>query len=176
MSGPAPRADGAISFEPVGREHLGLLRGWFSEPHVRAWWGEPDEEVAAVVADLDGVGSGFAMWVAHLDGVPFAYLQDGDPGAAEEPYYADPPDGARCVDLLIGAPSHVGRGLAPPLLRAFAAHAAGRGARMLLIDPDAANAPAVAAYRRAGFEETARHREGPKEIIVMHLTLTERTP
>ena len=170
-SAPPYGPDGApaVTFAEVGRADLPLLRGWFSEPHVRAWWGTPEEEIAAVEADLGG--GGFAMWIASIEGVPFAYVQDGPPEQAEEPYYADPPEGHRAVDVLIGPPSHLGRGLAAPMLQAFAAHAAGRGIAGLLIDPDAANGPAVRAYRRAGFEEVSRHRDAEGETIVMRMSL-----
>jgi ribosomal protein S18 acetylase RimI-like enzyme len=57
------------------------------------------------------------------------------------------------------------------MMRAFAAHAEGRGFAGLLIDPDAANEPAVRAYRRAGFEEALRHRDADGEIIVMKMPL-----
>ena len=172
--GPNAAADGRdvaarIGFEAVGHRHLDLLLEWFSQPHVREWWGPPEEELAAVEADLEG--GGFAMWIATLDGAPFGYVQDGDPAGAEEPYYANTPEGARAVDLLIGPPSHLGRGLAAPMLRAFARHVAERGARGLLLDPDAANERAVRAYRRAGFREIRRHRDGDRETVVLHLPL-----
>ena len=144
-----------------------MLLAWFSQPHARRWWGPPEDDLAMVEADLDG--GGFAMWIAALDGVPFADVQDCDPARAEEPYHAGAPPGARAMDLLIGPPSHLGRGLAGPLLRAFADHAAARGAAGLRLDPDAGNAPAVAAYRHAGFAETARHRERGAETVVMRL-------
>lgn len=172
--GPRAVAEGGdaparISFEAVGRGHLPLLRDWFSYPHVREWWGPPEEELAAVEADLDG--NGFAMWIASLDGVPFAYVQDDDPARAEEPYYVGMPEGARAVDLLIGPPSQLGRGHAAPLLRAFAVHAEARGALGLLLDPDARNERAVRAYRRAEFREIRRHRDESGETIVFHLPL-----
>lgn len=168
-SGARAVVEARIAFEAVGRGHLGLLRGWFGEPHVLAWWGPPEEELAAVEADLGG--GGFAMWIASLDGVPFAYVQDGPPEQAEEPYYAGAPAGWRAVDVLIGARSHLGRGLAAPMLRAFADHAAARGVPGLLIDPDAANEPAVQAYLRAGFHELRRHRCEDGKAIVMHMPL-----
>lgn len=158
-----------VTFAPVGRGDLPLLLRWFSEPHVRVWWGPPEEELAAVVKGLDE--GGFAMWIASAKGVPFAYVQDGPPEQAEEPYYAGAPSGWRAVDVLIGSPAHLGRGLAAPMMRAFAAHAEGRGFAGLLIDPDAANEPAVRAYRRAGFEEALRHRDADGEIIVMKMPL-----
>lgn len=145
-----------------------MLRGWFAEPHVREWWGPPEQEVAAVEADLDG--GRFAVWIASLDGVPFAYVQDCDPAEAEA-YYADAPPGARAADVLIGPPSHLGRGLAAPLLRAFARHAGARGASGLLLDPDGRNARALAAYRRAGFAERRRHRGGACETVVLFLPI-----
>ena len=162
-----------FAFERVRQDHFPLLLRWFSAPHVRRWWGPPEEELALVEADLDG--GRFAMWIASQGGVPFAYVQDGDPDEFEESFDIDPPPGARAVDLLIGAPSHLGRGHAAPLLRAFAGHAAARGASALLLDPDAANDRALAAYARAGFEEIARHRDGPAETVAMSLPFALET-
>ena len=165
---------GRIEFERVRRDHLPMLLGWFSEPYVQAWWGPPADALAAIEDDLDG--GRFAMWIASLDGEPFAYVQDCDPTEADECCYADAPPGARAVDLLIGPPSHLGRGLAAPLLRAFAGHAAARGATGFLLNPDAGNAAALAAYARAGFEEVARHRDGPAETVLPHLPLASEGP
>lgn len=149
-----------IGFAAVTRDDLLLLRDWLSQPHVRRWWGDPDEEIAAIAADLAEPG-GYALWIARADGAPFAYLQDGDPTTAEETHYRHAPAGYRALDVLIGSPDHLGRGLAAPLLRAFAVHAAARAPAGLLLDPDPGNLLAVAAYRCAGFAEIGRVVTGP---------------
>ena len=156
-----------IVIRPLMRGDLDLLADWFAQPHVRAWWGPPEEEMAMVRSDLEGVGAGFEMWIASVEGVPFGYLQDGPPEGAEEPYYQGLEPGARVIDLLIGPPSHLGRGLAAPMLRAHAADLRAAGAPALYIDPDARNERAVRAYRRAGFTEVARHLDAGEETIVM---------
>ncbi len=168
-----------IAFGPVGEGDLPMLRDWLSQPHVRRWWGPPDDEIAAIRADLpprSPGGSGFDMWIATADGTPFAYIQDGDPRGAREPYYRASPAGYRAVDLLIGPPSHIGRGLAAPMLRAFAAHAKDRGAAGLLLDPHPGNLPAVSAYARAGFIAIAHHDDPEDPAIVMALPFSGYGP
>ena len=38
------RAD--YRFRPMVSSDLAMVRTWLSEPHVRHWWGEPDEQFA----------------------------------------------------------------------------------------------------------------------------------
>ena len=158
-----------IEIRPLRRADLPLLESWFGEPHVREWWGPPEEEMDAVLADLEGRqgASGFDMWIAELDGAPFGYLQDGPTERAEEPYYAGLGGAARAMDALIGSPAHLGRGHAAPMVRRHAEGLVARGAAAVYLDPDAANERAVRAYARAGFIEVARHRGAGDETVIM---------
>lgn len=158
-----------IAVRPLCGADLPMLADWFAAPHVRAWWGPPEEELDAVRADLERRpgASGFDMWIAEADGAPFGYLQDGPAERAEEPYYAGLEPGARAMDLLIGPPSRLRRGLAAPMVRRHAETLIGQGAPAVYLDPAAANGPALRAYARAGFAEAARHRGGGEETIVM---------
>ena len=47
-------ADGEIAFRPVGAPDYPLLRGWLSAPHVRAWWGDPEEELGFIRDMVEG--------------------------------------------------------------------------------------------------------------------------
>lgn len=145
-----------ITLRPLTEADLDLVHGWFGQPHVRAFWGTPEKELAAVKADLAGTGSGFTMLIASVDGAPFAYLQHQPTATAPDPYYADAPLGAQAIDLLIGPLEHLGKGLAAPLLDALAAHLTAQGTTALLLDPDIANTRALKAYRRAGFTDHRR--------------------
>ena len=135
----------------------------FGEPHMRERWDPPEEEPAAVEAVLDG--GGFDIRIASVDEIPFACVPDGDP-AEDEARLVDPPASARAVDLLVGPPSHLGRGLVVAFPTAFAEQAAARGATGLPLHPDACSRRALAACARAGFAELGRRRDGGCETVV----------
>lgn len=62
------------------------------------------------------------------------------------------------IQTLAVAPAHQGRGLGTTLLSALLGEAAGRGAREVLLEVRADNAPALALYGRHGFERLSRRR------------------
>ena len=145
-----------ITFEPVTPAHVPLLRGWLSTPEARQWWGEPEEEIRLILeGEASGESRGFiAVHEAHG---PFAYIQCWDCAlvpphlVAEEPWVADQAPGTLGVDITIGVPDLIGRGLGSQAVRAFCDRLFAQGAPRLLIDPDAANGRAVRAYEKAGF-------------------------
>jgi aminoglycoside 6'-N-acetyltransferase len=78
------------------------------------------------------------------------------------------PQGTRGIDLFIGDPNMIGRGHGTDLIRCFVDDLLGRGLPRVVTDPDPANARAIRAYEKAGFE---RHREvttpdGPALLMV----------
>ena len=62
------------SFTRVTRADYPLLRGWLAQPHVRAWWGDPEEEIALIDEDIESGPTDMRL-VASADR-PFAYVQD----------------------------------------------------------------------------------------------------
>jgi aminoglycoside 6'-N-acetyltransferase len=156
-----------ITLHRVTDADLPLLHRWLAEPHVRAWWGDPDEEIALI---REGEASGESEgYVAHEAGEPVAYLQSWRPTAHdEEEWFATVPHDAVGIDMFVGPPERIGRGVGPRVLRAFARHLVARGATRLIIDPDAANTRAVRAYAKAGFRRFAVAGRD-KDIILMEL-------
>src|SRR5690349_25058666 len=61
------------AFQPMTAADLPLIRRWLAEPHVRQWWGEPDEQYELVSGDLDEVA--MDQYIVSADRVPFGYLQ-----------------------------------------------------------------------------------------------------
>ncbi len=142
-------ADG-YRFSPVAVTDLGLLRDWLAQPHVMEWWGDPDHEIALIEEGLDLPW--VASYVVSRDGDPFAYVQSwqvfGDP---EDVPFPDQPPGTLGVDPFIGPPEWLGRGHGSAFLRRFLRHGFAQGVPRFVIDPDPANARAIAAYAKAGF-------------------------
>jgi aminoglycoside 6'-N-acetyltransferase len=60
------------------------------------------------------------------------------------------------VDLSLGDPAKLSRGIGSAALRAFAERLAAQGYRTIIIDPDPENARAVRAYEKAGFRAIPR--------------------
>lgn len=130
------------------------------------WW---DFGVHPTVEGLRAAASAGNLFIARSDGaaVPLAgeaavppvlgaFVLDGRQGAdyGVAPWRVSAPaERIAVLHLVAVAPSLRGRGLAGALLDAAIAEARRRGAMALRLDVFDNNAPAIAAYRRAGFED-----------------------
>ena len=139
----------AYTFPRLTRADYPLMRGWLAQPHVRAWWGDPEEEIALIDEDIDAGPTDMRLVV--LGGQPFAYVQDYPAHHWHMPHYAGFPQGTRAVDTFLGDPAFLGQGHAARYLRQRCAELVTQGATAVVIDPSPDNERAVRAYRRAGF-------------------------
>src|SRR3954452_24192350 len=119
----------AYQFRPMSADDLPLIRDWLVLPHVREWWGHPDEQFGLVSGDMSEPA--MDQYVVSHDDVPFGYLQ----------WYrltdwnicfGPQPEATRGIDQMIGAPEMVGRGHGSAFIRVFIEpardrHAACRG-------------------------------------------------
>lgn len=157
---------GSYAFTPVSRADYPRLRAWLAEPHVRAWWGTPDEELALIEQDL--ADAAVDMRIVSLNGQPFAYVQDYPAHHWPMPQYADQPAGARAMDTFLGDPALLGQGHGARYLKARARALMAQGCPRVVMDPDPANHRAVKTYRRAGFRgATIRPCEDGDPVLVM---------
>ncbi len=144
----------AYTFPRLTRADYPLMRGWLAQPHVRAWWGDPDEEIALIdediVGSLDGTGSTDMRLVAQ-DGTAFAYVQDYPAHHWPQPQFATFPPGTRAMDTFLGDPAYLNRGHGAAYLRRRAGDLRAAGYPTVVIDPAPHNERAVRAYLRAGF-------------------------
>lgn len=146
-----------IDFKPVTRGDLPLLEKWFAEPHMRDWWGEPDEEVALIRDMVEGRDT-TRPFLIKLDGEPVGYIQYWFVGELQQrewledhPWLSVFPDHAVGIDISIGEPRRLGRGVGPAAIRAFARRLYVWGHPVIVTDPDPDNRRAVRAYEKAGF-------------------------
>lgn len=145
-----------------------MLRRWLSEPHIGGWWGDPDEEIALIEADLE---NGPTVMRIVWDDKPFAYVQDYPAHHWPMPHYVDFPQNTRAMDTFLGDPAYLGRGHAARYLRQRASELIAAGAPKVVIDPSPDNLRAVRAYRSAGFAgEEIRPCEDGDPVIVMEFT------
>jgi aminoglycoside 6'-N-acetyltransferase len=138
----------AYAFQHMTAADLPLIKRWLAEPHVRQWWGDPDEQYKLVSGDLDEVA--MDQYIASAAGAPFGYLQCYDLTAWNSGF-GDQPEGTRGIDLFIGEGEMIGRGHGSALIRTFVDDRLKSGAPRVVTDPDPENERAIRAYENAGF-------------------------
>ena len=152
-------------FRPMTTTDLPLIRQWLAQPHVRQWWGDPSEQDDLVSGDLNEPA--MDQFIVSVGGRDFAYLQCYDL-TAWNAGFGEHPLGTRGIDQLIGEPDMVGRGHGSAFIRAFVDDRFRHGAPRIVTDPDPANARAVRAYQKAGFEKAGMvdTPDGPALLMV----------
>ena len=169
-------------FRPLVRDDLPVMRSWLARPHIREWWGEPEQELGYIRDMIEGRDSTrpFIFWV---DGEPAGYIQYWFIGdhqnakwIADHPWLAELPSDAVGVDLSIGEPDKLSRGIGSATLRQFAQRLVEQGYRTIIIDPDPENKRAVRAYEKAGFRPIPQLLGRTGDTLIMRYELTENDP
>jgi aminoglycoside 6'-N-acetyltransferase len=149
--------DGAIGFRPATPADYPLLARWLEAPHLSVWWGDPEEELGLIRDMVEGRDT-TRPFIIELDGAAVGYIQCWFVGhhqnaawIAEHPWLAELPSDAVGVDLSLGDPAQLSRGIGSAALAAFARRLRAEGHRTIVIDPDPGNVRAVRAYAKAGF-------------------------
>ena len=114
---------GPITFRAMEDRDIPLLLQWLRKPHVAEFWDSPlftDEELDAKYKGYLASSSRVRPFIGLVSGQPFAYMQcyiftSEDVKIVALGYESS----AFGMDYLIGDERHVGRGLAPSLLRSF---------------------------------------------------------
>ena len=129
-----------------------MLRHWLGLPHVREWWGNPDEEIGLIAFEAQADGTeGF---IILLNDAPVGYIQSWIPSHYdEEDWERDLSPATRGIDIFIGELAALGNG--STIIRAFAQRLLAQGHQHLVIDPDRRNHRAIRAYEKAGFTKFA---------------------
>jgi aminoglycoside 6'-N-acetyltransferase len=133
-------------------QDLPTVHRWLRAPHVGEWWGDPDQQFALVSGDLSDPA--MEQFVVSAEDRSFAYLQCYDPTAWPENGFGALPAGSRGVDQFIGEVHMIGRGYGSAMIRSFVDALLGSGTPLVVTDPDPANARAVKAYEKAGFQKS----------------------
>lgn len=173
-----------IGFSPVGEKHYPLLLAWLNAPHVREWWGDPDEEIGFIREMVEGRDT-TRPFVITLDGEPVGYIQvwflghhQNEEWTKDNPWLLELAPEAVGVDLSIGHADKLSQGIGSAALTAFVAYLRGLGHETIIIDPDPANARAVRAYAKAGFRPVPQleGRTGAEALIMQFDPKANETP
>ena len=142
-------AEPRYDFRAVTSKDLPMLARWLKEPHLAEWWGDPAVSLSEIEDAMEDIAT--EPLIVEVDGEPIAYLQSYDPHLEEDHPYQDQPTGTLGIDISIGRPDRVGKGLGSAIIRQFAEMLFEEGCPRIIIDPDPANARAIRAYEKAGF-------------------------
>ena len=135
-------------FRPMTADDLLLVRHWLAMPHVREWWGDPDEQLALVSEDM--THPAMDQYIVGTDHRNIGYLQCYRMTEWNTGFGAQP-EGTRGIDQMIGEPGMIERGHGSAFIRAFIEDLLATGTPRVVTDPDPTNARAIRAYEKAGF-------------------------
>ena len=161
------------------------MERWLREPHVLQWWREPLDAAgleAKYGPRIDGVEPTH-MFVIECDGRPVGWIQwyrwsDYESHAKKLGAEAD----AAGVDLAIGAPDMIGRGLGPLVITTFLERVvfADLSVTAVVSDPEASNVRSRRAFEKAGFHSGVAvvldGERDPRVIVRLNRTGTIAAP
>jgi aminoglycoside 6'-N-acetyltransferase len=172
-------ASASYEFRAMTADDLPLMRRWLESPHFREWWGEPETELGHILDMIEGRDT-TRPFIFSADGEPAGYIQYWFIGhyqnaawIADHPWLAELPADAVGVDLSVGEPARLAKGIGSGALRAFANRLVRQGHRTIIIDPDPANARAVRAYEKAGFRAISRLLGRTGDTLIMQFESQE---
>ena len=153
-------------FRPLTGKDMKLIARWLAEPHVAAWWGDKESELAGIADNIDSIA--VEPLIIELDGRPIGYIQSYDPNLEEgENPYADQPFGTLGIDQFIGEPELIGKGHGTRLIAEFVATLFEEGAPRVIVDPNPANAGAIRCYEKVGFRRLGPVQTPDGEMLLM---------
>ncbi len=171
-----------IDFIPVQAAHYPLLRQWLAEPHMREWWGDPDEELGFIRDMVEGRDT-TRPFLISFQGRPVGYIQywfighhQNETWIRDHPWLKELPSDTIGVDLSLGEAEALSRGIGSAALAAFVRRLRAEGHHRIIIDPDPANRRAVRAYMKAGFRPVPHLQGRTGDVLIMqHDPLSNET-
>jgi aminoglycoside 6'-N-acetyltransferase len=156
---------GPYQFRPFTADDLPLMARWLQRPHMAEWWGDPDQQLAIVRADIDDPA--MDQYLVLFADTPFAYLQ-----CYRMTHWNDcfgpQPVGTLGIDQSIGEADMVGRGHGSAFIRQFTDALLAAGTPRIVTDPAPGNGRAIRCYEKAGFhrDRAVETPDGPALLMV----------
>lgn len=149
---------------------LPLIRRWDAAPHLAGRMGDQDHNDWDWENQLGRHAPWREMLIAEEHGRPVGFVQIIDPAEEESHYWGDCAKGLRAVDIWIGDPGDLRRGLGRSMMRlALGRCFADPGVTAVLVDPMADNEAAHRFYEAIGFRLIGPRTFGPDHCLVYSL-------
>ena len=167
----------SVSLEPFSELHLSALSGWLRCPHVAPWYPAPEDNIAWAADPPEG---GSQSLIA-CESRPVGYIrwQVVDRETLDSVGLNEIPTNAVDVDLLLGEPEYLGKGLGPAALELLLGRLRANAALPLIgLTTSIENARAHRAFEKAGFRVARQYTPagfGPCYLFVRPLQ-HERIP
>lgn len=156
-----------ILFQPLTSSHFPLLVTWLNAPHVLRWWPyDTPWTLDSVTAKYETYTEGYKVtagdvkpihaFIIVVDDVPIGYIQYYDAydfprdNGSLKPNDLVPPSLA-ALDLFIGNPRYLGKGLGVPIIRTFLEYHVWPTFNACFVDPESDNIIALKVFAKAGF-------------------------
>jgi len=159
------------AFRAVEAADFPLLADWLAQPHVRRWWGNPNDALISIGQHLHDPL--VEPYIVTLKGEEFAYIQVADLDGEEDEALSDQPEGTCGIDQFIGVEQLLGRGHGPAFMALFCEGLFEKGKRRVLVDPHPENAFAIRAYAKAGFQRLGETTTNYGRALLMALDRQE---
>ncbi|MGZ3650881.1 MAG: GNAT family N-acetyltransferase [Bdellovibrionota bacterium] len=143
-----------FTFVPLQLRHLGLLRHWLAQEHVKKFWQETEDEQKfreKFLVELPARSVRAFVIVHDSREIGFAQYYEADKVGGG--WWPGEPPGTFGVDLFLGERELLGKGMGPAAIGAFVSFMGKQepAMRSLLIDPSPVNRRAIRAFEKAGF-------------------------
>lgn len=143
-----------FTFKAVDTTSRALIHSWMVQEHVKEWI--HGECLQRTLEDLDAFlrgPSSYQHWLSYDGDIPFGYLLTSEvkrDGEDEYACFCRKEDGAITLDVLIGNPQYLGKGLGHRMIQEFLLSKFST-VHEVLIDPEVMNRRAIHVYEKAGF-------------------------
>jgi|JI8StandDraft_1071087.scaffolds.fasta_scaffold143856_1 aminoglycoside 6'-N-acetyltransferase len=159
---------GTVTLRRARADDIPRLEAWDTQPHVVAATG--DDDVFDWADELSRDAEWTTTLIAEEDGRPVGVVQMIDPREEETHYWGEVEPNLRAIDIWIGEPEDLGRGLGSQMMTLVLDQCFDDPAVVaVLIDPLETNVRARAFYRRMGFAEVGPRVFGNDHCLVHRL-------
>lgn len=170
----------SIHFETLRKDQQEMLNGWFCQDYVAEFWHGVGlkNTLETISRFVSGEEKLFTLWIAYDRATPFGYLMSSEVDFKKDQLYAKyltSESKAITLDLLIGNPSYLGKGLAQKMIRELLLQKFS-DASDVFIDPGIHNSKAIHVYEKVGFrkvEEFTPKWNPSSTCVLMHLKLEQ---
>lgn len=142
-----------FEFAPVNEESVPLIHQWLAQDYINEWLhGQGLENTFKNLDEFIQGKTDCSHWIAFDNGVPFGYLIVSPITLDSNDAYGQYCSGeAITLDVFIGNPSYIGKGIAHVMIQQFLLNQFPT-IQEVIIDPEAGNQRAIRVYEKVGFK------------------------